>query len=268
MSFTQRLRNRLGIGATERVFASFAEASAACGMTYNDDTLARVVVEKTKALQANARSESFETDLGSLRTLAALGVLQRSPADGVLRVLDFGGAAGYHYLVARALLPQSLILDWRVVETPALVAAAQELQDGQMSLFSSIERATASWTEPPHLTFASGVLQCVPEPLKTCQELVDLSGDALVITRTSFSEDGTTRAIVQRSTLSTNGPGPLPAGFVDAELSYPTTFVPRKKVEEIITSRYTITAKVTEDPCSYRIHGTCIPTTGYFCRLR
>ena len=163
MSFTQHLKDRFSSRSADRVFYSFAEASDACGMTYNDDTLARVVVEKTKVLQLNARSEYFETDLGSLRTLAALGVLQSSAADGVLRVLDFGGAAGYHYLVARALLPQSLILDWRVVETPALVAAAQELRDGQVSFYSSIEEAASSWTEPPHLTFASGVLQCVPE---------------------------------------------------------------------------------------------------------
>ena len=40
-------------------------------------------------------------------------------------VLDFGGAAGTHYFIAKSILSDDIALDWRVVETTQMVKQAQ-----------------------------------------------------------------------------------------------------------------------------------------------
>ena len=256
-----RLRRRRTV-----VYKSYADAAAACATTYDDGKLAQVVVEKTKHVRDALTQGQYSLDLGSIRALAGVGFLL-SEFKRPIRVLDFGGGAGFHYLVTRATQDEDVLFDWRVVETPALARAATNLADGQVSFHSSIDEAVATWDSPPDLTFASGVLQCVPDPLAFTQMLVDLSASVLFITRTNFSTDSETRSIIQYSTLSINGPGPLPPGFNDAALAFPATFVPKAEVEEILKSRYTITARIAEDPCAYTINGKCIPMVGYICRL-
>lgn len=262
MSLRGRIRSR-----RDKVFGSYSEALAACGSTYDDDVLARVVVEKTTRVRDALLEGDYQLDIGSARILIGLGLIS-SPADRPIRVLDFGGAAGFHYLVARATQPQDRAFDWRVVETSSLARAARALEDGQVSFHASIDQAVADWGAPPDLTFASGVLQCVPDPLGFTQALVDVAAPVMFITRTNFSTDGTTRSIIQYSTLSINGPGPLPPGFQDAELAFPATFVPTEAVEQVITPRYDIRARFAEDPCAYTVDGRCIPMVGYVCRLK
>ena len=256
-----RLRRR-----RTKVYRSYADALVACGTTYNDDKLAQVVVEKTRQVRDALTKGQYSLDLGSIRTLAGVGFLL-SEFKRPIRILDFGGGAGFHYLVTRATQNADVLFDWRVVETPALARAATDLADGQVSFHSSIDEAVATWDSPPDLTFASGVLQCVPDPLSFTQKLVDLSASVLFITRTNFSTDSKTRSIIQHSTLSINGPGPLPPGFNDAALAFPATFVPKAQVEKVLMSKYTIAARIAEDPCAYTINGECIPMVGYVCRL-
>lgn len=261
MSLRGRIRSR-----RDKVFGSYSEALAACGTTYDDDVLARVVVEKTRRVRQALAAGQYPLDIGSIRTLAGVGFVL-SDSHRPIRVLDFGGAAGFHYLVTRSTQPPDVLFDWRVVETPALARAAAELEDGQVSFYSSIEDAVATWDSPPDLTFASGVLQCVPDPIHFTRMLVDVSAPVLFITRTNFSTDETTRSIIQYSTLGINGPGPLPPGFTDAELAFPATFVPTSEIEKVLASRYAIVARLAEDPCAYTVNGRCIPMVGYVCRL-
>ena len=261
MSLRGRIRPR-----RDRVFGSYSEALAACGTTYDDEVLARVVVEKTRRAREALAAGQYPLDIGSVRTLAGVGFVL-SDFHRPIRVLDFGGAAGFHYLVTRSTQPPDVLFDWRVVETPALAQAALELEDGQVSFHPSIEEAVSTWDSPPDLTFASGVLQCVPDPIHFTRMLVDVSAPVLFITRTNVSTDETTRSIIQYSTLGINGPGPLPPGFTDAELAFPATFVPASEIEKVLESRYAIVARLAEDPCAYTVNGRCIPMVGYVCRL-
>ena len=248
------------------VYRSYAEALEACGTSYDHDKLARVVVEKTKRFRDALAGGQCSLDFGSIRSLAGVGLLWIE-FHRPIRILDFGGGAGFHYLVARATQRADVQLDWRVVETPAMTRAATDLADGQVSFYSSIDEAVATWDSAPDLTFASGVLQYVPDPLTLTQMLVHLSAPVLFITRTTLSSDSETRSIIQYSTLSTNGPGPLPPGVDDADLAYPATFIPAAEVERVLTSKYTITARIAEDPCAYAINKECIPMVGYICHL-
>jgi len=123
----------------------------------------------------------------------------------LLRLLDFGRAAGYHYFNARLVADSHTRLDWRVVETTSMATAVGRLANEELSFFSSIQDALATQEGPPDLVFASGVLMCVPNPLDTLSWLLSLQPNRVFVTRTGLSPDATTRFMVQKSSLSTNG---------------------------------------------------------------
>jgi hypothetical protein len=69
--------------------------------------------------------------------------------------------------------------------------------------------------------------------------------------------------------LSHNGPGELPAGYVDQEILYPISFLPLHQVEEAINQRYRIRFKVIEEAANLFIEGEPVNTYyGFFCELK
>lgn len=251
-------------GQRVKVYPTYAAAAAACRNSYGDAQLAEVVAAKTQAFAQELRRAQFPLDVGSLRALLAVV----NDDGGRIRVIDLGGAAGYHYFVARQLLPPETHLSWHVVETPTMVEASRPLESDELRFFSSFDEALAPWSDAPHAAFASGVLQCVPDPLGMAGQLASSGAHSIVITRTAFSIDSTTKAIVQSSTLSANGPGPLPTGVRDAPVEFPTILVPVQGVTDVFDHGYTLVAQFTEDPCAYMVDGDCIPTRGFVYRHR
>lgn len=248
-----------------RVFNSYADALQVCGAGYEDDIIAEVVVTKTEVIRAEIEKGHADLDLGAFRTLIALGFAGREQN---LRVLDFGGAAGFHYFIARAICESDRTLEWRVVETASMTRAAARIANNELSFFPSISEANDEMQAPPDLVFASGVLMCVPDPMGTLTELLSLNAARVFITRTGLSPDGITRFIAQKFTLADNGPGPLPAGFVDQEVAYPDTFVPMVDFErQIVTSGYRIVAKIREDTDVWHAGDLPIHQYGYLCEL-
>jgi len=248
-----------------RIFNSYSDALRVCGLGYDDDLIPDVVVAKKDVFQRNLQHGQPVIDLGSFRMLIAMGFAEkRNP----FRILDFGGAAGYHYFIARLAAESHTRLDWRVVETTSMATAAGRLANEELSFFPTIEDALKTWEGPPNLVFASQVLMYVPEPLDTLGRLLSLQAKRVFVTRTGLSPDETTRFIVQESTLADIGPGPLPPGVVDKEVTYPNTFIPLTAFERLITSSgYNIIARVNEDAAVWRAGDTLINQYGYLCQL-
>jgi len=84
---------------------------------YEASTFVDVVFAKTSALHP----EDIPSFTGAERTMFAVLFTQRLTKAEPLRVLDFGGACGFHYLAASLL---NVSLQWAVVESPAMVAKA------------------------------------------------------------------------------------------------------------------------------------------------
>jgi hypothetical protein len=145
------------------VYASYAEALASCKTSYEDDELARVVAAKTEAFAALMAS-SRQLDFAAVRTLAGLAS-SKAQSDS-LTVLDFGGQAGYHYFIARRILPSDVNLKWRVVETRAMAKAASRLANSELNFFNSISEAISpeNIREIPDLVFAS--VYCTAFPIR------------------------------------------------------------------------------------------------------
>lgn len=246
-----------------QIFSSRESAIDACDRGYEADEITDVVVAKTRALRDRLMVEPPVLDASAFRVLTALALAPSGPA---LRVMDFGGAAGQHYFVVQA-LTKARPLDWRVVETPAMVEAAQPLADRHLSFFESIEGACQGWDSPPDLVFASGVLMFVPNPLSTLRNLLDVGADLLFLTRTGLTEDLTTLHAVQSSWLGDNGPGPLPAGFQNRIVTYASTFVPARDVYNVITDcAYRIVARFDEGRDVWRSAQCSVHQYGLICR--
>jgi putative methyltransferase (TIGR04325 family) len=189
----------------KRTFRTYSEALSACD-GYEAPDLVAVVVAKTKAyLPPYSLTPAQAMSLGALS----------APSGAPVRVLDFCGAAGAHYKLARHILPASISLDWLVVETPEMVAQAS-------SVFSSGELrfSTSSDMQGADLLHLSGVLQYLADPMGTLAVLLATRPRQILISRMSLGNDEVT---IQRSRLKDNGPGPLPSGVKDREVRYPHT---------------------------------------------
>ena len=119
---------------------------------YEYALLTRVVVAKGKKFAENIALKR-ELDLMALRTFVGLA---SSMDTKKLTVIDFGGAAGTHYFIARTVLSDIFELDWRVVETSAMVAEAkmQGLENGELQFFDLLDAACGDGEVD--LVFASG----------------------------------------------------------------------------------------------------------------
>jgi len=106
--------------------------------------------------------------------------------EGALRVLDFGGSLGSSYFQNRAFFSGLREVKWGVVEQPHFVECGRrQIADNRLRFFSDIEECVEE--VDPNVILLSSVLQYLPRPFETLEELEKLPVSVLVIDRTSFS---------------------------------------------------------------------------------
>lgn len=117
-------------------------------------------------------------------TWAATALQDQSCGRRVLRVLDFGGALGEHFLLVRHLLPELQIERWLVCETPLIVEAAAQLpQQAALQFCHTIPEPPAAPGKAFDLVIASGSLQFVADPAQTFADLAALEAPYMYISR-------------------------------------------------------------------------------------
>jgi putative methyltransferase (TIGR04325 family) len=246
------------------IFRSYNDASVACqNAGYEGTELIRVVVEKNAIFKQKIQSNPV-LDLGDLRTLVGVGL---ASAQDSLRVLDFGGGCGYHYVLARAAFGNSKNLRWNVVETSAMVKAAQHLADAGLQFFDHIDDAKNNLGQVD-LVLTSGALQYCPDPLEFLKTLTQVGAKYIFITRTPLHDSEDNIISIQVSRLWENGPGPLPSGFEDKNVSYPITFASRREVEKILAETYEIRFSIKEEKGTFRAGKQSYDMYGYFCERK
>jgi putative methyltransferase (TIGR04325 family) len=230
---------------------------------YEAVDLVKVVVAKNLALRSNLHSIEF-ADRGALRTVVGVGLCNPG---SLLRVLDFGGGAGFHYTVARAYFDKDTNFQWNVVETPALVREADKMCNSELRFFGDIESAKADLGSVD-LVFTSGALQFCEQPLSALETLLSIRAKHLFIARTPLLDEDRDLVFMQKSFLSDNGPGPLPQGFKNRPVFYPNVYVSRSKVEKLISAAYDIKMKFQDDVSSEILGSKNARLYGYFCSLK
>lgn len=133
---------------------------------------------------------------------------------GVQTVLDFGGACGLHYKLARRETP---LIRWAVVETPAMVRRATELATDHLQFFDSIG-AAVSWLGTVDLMHSDGAVQYTPLPIETVRQLVGIGAARMLWRRLFFADIPVTEK--QRSMLIENGPSTAPLRFSTKAVVY------------------------------------------------
>ena len=253
----RRLRTR------EKLYASFHAARAACCDAYEDDSLVSVVYEKILRYKESIfRQQPFVCDTASTRTLIAVCLAARHDT---VSVVDFGGACGTHYFVAKRILASHMNLKWHVVETSKMAARGRALEDGNLRFFDDLAVATEG-LERVDLLLSSGALQYVPDPYRVLNAFVAARAEHIFLTRLGLSTTGQDVVTIQRSMLSSNGPGPLPPGMCDGHAQYPITFLRKEKVEQALAAAYSIEIQFDEDRHAYRVGDLSIDMYGYFGR--
>jgi putative methyltransferase (TIGR04325 family) len=204
---------------------------ADCGSGgYNDDELAGVMFEKTRALTARRVRDALH-EPNAVATLEAVQLTRATPT----RVLDFGGNCGLHYFLAKQETGRAF--KWAVVETPTIVKASAPLESEELRFFCDLDSALEWLERKPELVHSSSAIQYTPEPEMFLSRLVDIQAPCLAILRGAVAL-GPRRVIVQTSRLSENGPGDMPPGVRDREVRYPLTFMSRTSFENIVGARY------------------------------
>lgn len=246
---------------TKLRFSTFEEAALRCqSNAYQNDETVKVIVEKNILYKQKLNQEPI-FDLASLRTLIALSA---SRTNNKLKVIDFGGGGGYHYTLSNIILGPKNDINWNVVETTAMSKQAKRLESEKLKFFDNIADAKNSLGNVD-LVFTSSALQYCPNPLRFLQDLVEINATHLFITRTPFLDGSNEIITIQASKLSSNGPGPLPKGFVDRTITYPITYVSRKSVEEILKKKYNIRFMTDEGEGVFGVNGEMVTMNGYFC---
>jgi putative methyltransferase (TIGR04325 family) len=228
-------------------FNSYDEAAARCGAGYGEDELVRVVVEKTRLYRDS--------------------LLVNPTVGGRVNCIDFGGAAGAHFFLARSLFGRSFELNWNVVETQGMVAAAGAVRSDGLRFFTDIAAAASSIRAEGReidLVFTSCALPYVRDPEGMLRELTGVGARRIFVTRNPLAERKLERRVaIQTSRLSANGPGPLPDGFKDRALSYPVTFCDKAAFEGILAERYALDLTFEEERDAYYLQGAPVAMYGY-----
>lgn len=188
---------------------------------YDDALLIDVIIRKTAALRDGHRIDDILAGETLLPTVAGIGA---AGSDQPLCVLDFGGAAGLHYLVAKQAFPQREFR-WAIIETPAMTAAAARIADEQLRFFTSIDEAT-HWLGKVTLVHCVSALQYVPKPEAMLTALLAMGAPTVLWAKLMLGEQR--EAFTQISRLRDNGPGPLPPDIADREISYTGIRVARR----------------------------------------
>jgi putative methyltransferase (TIGR04325 family) len=204
----------------EQVFPSHSAALADCGLGYDDSAIAQLVAEKTRRYAAALEA--------GVATVDPTGVAVAFAVRDASTVLDFGGATGAHYEIARYVLGRDF--RWTVVETPAMIAAATPTD--RLRFQSEIAGS-------PDAVISSGTLMFVPDPDASLNQLLALKARHVLLARLLFGEP---RIVIHRARLSDHGYGPMPEGWPDHETSTPMAWLDREHVEgEVAAAGYTVT---------------------------
>jgi putative methyltransferase (TIGR04325 family) len=256
-----RLARRLG-----RTYGSYGEALLACGrLSYQSDAVLDVVREKTKRLCDSLRdSPSLEVGTSDLHMLLAI---RSAAAHGIARVIDFGGACGAHYFLARAFLRKAIKLHWRVVETERMASTARIFEQDELRFFAQLKTAEVE-LGAVDIVHSSTAIQYCADPCETLKGIVGCGARVLMLRRVLLTKGTRHLICVQRSKLSANGPGPLPPGMRDCPVSYPVTAIGKDVFESVLSEQYDIRAAVVEHKDAFCLGGHWVDMYGYVAEAR
>lgn len=206
-------------------FSTFDEALAKCGEGYSADSIAVEVREAARRHVAARTDEGMlELNVAASRQFAAVGRTLARMGREPVRVLDLGGSWGRHYFDCKRFFGAGFVAGWDVLETTAVVKAIGETlaAERELRFYESTESLDLSRYS---LVFASGALQCVPDPSETFARFCDAKIRFIMLDRVPLIEASRHRLTVQT----------VPPWIYSAK--YPAWFLSRAQLSNIWEAR-------------------------------
>lgn len=226
---------------------------------YDNELIANYVTRKTQDARLNLGNHDFSAN--NYRYFTPFAFL---PLDRGLNVLDFGGGAGHHfYSLVDTVLHK--ILRWTVVETHSMVVSATQLNtDHRLTFEESLSNiADADYD----LILASSSIQYSLEPLKTLNDLTNIKTKYFFVTRMPVWEFPT-KKLVQKSALSSNGPGRQLYDLNDGIVEYELTILNRELFESFFKNKFETIFRSLEAEGVHEIDGKIVHQYGYLFRRK
>lgn len=176
----------------EGEFSTWEDANALCTGYDAKEILDKVLTATLKVKHGEAAFERdsvlFDEIEYSWTVLTGL-MWAAARTGGKLNVLDFGGALGSSYFQNRKFLLTLPDLHWNVVEQSHYVEAGRKnIQDEKLKFYKTIKECLSE--NKPNVVLLSSVLQYLPDPFRTLDELAEIKADTLILDRTSFLSTG------------------------------------------------------------------------------
>lgn len=171
--------------------------------------------------------------------------------DKPIRVLDFGGGPGTHFMIVKSFFGDRIALEWRVLETPKMVkhAKSNHLETEEIRFYDSKTDCIDKFA--PDLIIASASLCYARDPISTLKSLIGLNPLFFYLARTPVAEKKA--VLLQRTRISDNGPT-----FYKADkklnkrvIKIPVTITDQSSLENAINEKGQILFKVTDQESPY-----------------
>ena len=121
-------------------YVNYKDALKLCTESaYEENELIEVILKKTITFKKNINKVPISTT--SAFSLLSLINPIISNKNGVINVLDFGGACGAHYFQAKTVINDKIKINWAVVETPTMVKHAKQLETEELRFFDNFKNA-------------------------------------------------------------------------------------------------------------------------------
>ncbi|HET6225691.1 MAG TPA: methyltransferase, TIGR04325 family [Bacteroidia bacterium] len=215
-------------------YDSYEEALSHCkANAYQNEELCNIIADKTLIHIESLKKIAITQNPTTVYLAFALNYFTNAYCKKSVTVLDFGGACGAHYYEVRGIIPRAISLKWVVVETEPMIrsAVSRGFAKGELSFMAQIENIE----KPIDFVHSSSALQYVSAPYDFLKKLVNVSPKMILFNRMMFNKSNYDIITIQRSLLSSNGPGKLPPKYIDMPIMYPHTTMAIDKMNSVMT---------------------------------
>ena len=203
-------------------YKSYEEALSHCTRNaYQNEELCNIIADKTLNHLESLKKKPFTLNPTTVYLAFALNYFANVYDKKSITVLDFGGACGAHYYEVRSVLSQAISLNWIVIETEQMIrsATSRGFANSELNFMAYIDDIEVA----VDFVHSSSALQYVSAPYDFLKKLIDVRAKMILLNRMMFNKNNYDVITIQRSFLSSNGPGKLPPKYTDKRIMYPHT---------------------------------------------
>jgi putative methyltransferase (TIGR04325 family) len=249
-------------------YGTYKEALVSCTPdAYQDVELCNLIADKTVIYSVGLLAEPYVLNPTNVFLSAAINKYLNDSSQKSMNILDFGGACGAHYFEMKRFISKEVTLKWYVLETSQMVRSARNkgLNNEELFFISSIDEIG----DKIDFIHSSCALQYVDDPYGIARRLLNIRADQVFFNRMMFNEYDNEFVTVQKSFLSSNGPGFFPEGYRDRIISYPHTTLSLKKFNSMISDNgYQVKWIFDEKSGSFKIRNERVVGKGLLCILK